>query len=162
MFRKYPASWRPFSRCGACGLGRPVGTSTAYSSVTGALGNSTSSSSNVKPCSRGTPFACLRRPIRARERSEAFPRPRARIFEESSIGYRASPGRTGRPSAAERLAASARALRVRAVLTFSGSDRPRKARSTHRPKGDGPSSDVWMVLHPVSPRRRIFRPPSGT
>src|ERR687897_862574 len=73
-----------------------------------------------------------------------------------------SSGRTGRPSCAERFAASARALSSRAARTFSGSVLPVEESSTHRPKGDPPSADTWAELHRSAPRRRVLRPPLGS
>src|SRR5688500_16834754 len=73
-----------------------------------------------------------------------------------------SHARTGRPSCAERFAASARALSSRAARTFSGSVLPAEESSTHRPQGDLPSADTWAELHRSAPRRRVLRPPLGS
>jgi hypothetical protein len=82
-------------------------------------------------------------------------------FLISGLPRGSSPGRTGRPSCAERFAASARALSSRAARTFSGSVLPAEERSTHRPKGEPPSADTRAVLHRSAPRRRVLRPPGS-
>src|SRR5918911_1731248 len=75
--------------------------------------------------------------------------------------WRSSPGGTGRPSRAERLAASATALSSRAARTFSGSVFPSVESSTHRPKGDLPPAGTRTVLHRSASRRRVLSPPLG-
>jgi hypothetical protein len=61
--------------------------------------------------------------------------------------YRSSLGRTGRPSRAERFAASARALSSRAARTFFASVFPSVESSTQRPKGEPPSAGTRTSLH---------------
>jgi hypothetical protein len=70
---------------------------------------------------------------------------------------RSSPGGTGRPSRAERLAASATALSSRVARMFSGSDFPCVESSTHRPKDDLPSAGTRTALHTACPTRTTYR-----
>src|SRR5215218_8719872 len=102
------------------------------------------------------------RPVFSRHLFRRLPSPYATPPFLFQLPQGSSPGRTGRPSCAERFAASARALSSRAARTFSGSVLPAEESSTHRPKGDLPSAGTRTACHRSASQRRVLRPPLGS